>query len=272
MAETPEIQRLQLLAELVSSGQCRPWQGSLKIGVDPGTANIALVVIDEQDNPIAGISHPSRAVRDGIVVDFLAASQVVRSLKSALEQRLDTQLTYAATAIPPGILPGNTKVITNMVEAAGFDVMAVVDEPVAAARALNIQDGAVVDIGGGTTGISVLRHGKVIFSADEPTGGNHMTLVLSGALGLPFAEAEAMKKSADRQAEVFSLVRPVAEKMAHLVAGWLDSYPVETVYLVGGASSFKQFADVFRKMTGKTVIQAIQPLLVTPLGIAMHCC
>lgn len=272
MAETPEIQRLQLLAELVRTGQYRPWQGSLKIGVDPGTANIALVVIDEENNPIAGISHPSRAVKDGVVVDFLAASQVVRDLKSTLEQRLDTRLTYAATAIPPGILPGNTKVIAHMVEAAGFDVTGIVDEPAAAARALNIQDGAVVDIGGGTTGISVLRRGEIIFSADEPTGGNHMTLVLSGALGLSFSQAEAMKKSPDHQAEVFSLVRPVAEKMAHLVACWLDSHPAETIYLVGGASSFEQFAEVFRKMTGKPVVQAVEPLLVTPLGIAMHCC
>lgn len=272
MAENPHIRRLQLLAELVSSGQSRPWQGVLKIGVDPGTANIALVVVDEQDNPVAGISHPSRAVRDGVVVDFLAASQVVRGLKSTLEQRLGTQLTCAATAIPPGILCGNTKVIINMVEAAGFDVRAVVHEPVAAARALSIQDGAVVDVGGGTTGISVLRQGEVIFSADEPTGGNHMTLVLSGALGLSFAQAEAMKKSVDQQDKVFSLVRPVAEKMAHLVAGWLDSYPVETLYLVGGASSFEQFAGVFRKATGRQVVQTTQPLLVTPLGIAMHCC
>lgn len=272
MAESPHTRRLQLLAELVSSGQSRPWQGALKIGVDPGTANIALVVVDEQDNPVAGISHPSRAVRDGVVVDFLAASQVVHALKSTLEQRLGTSLTYAATAIPPGIISGNTKVIINMVEAAGFDVRAVVDEPVAAARALNIHDGAVVDVGGGTTGISVLRQGEVIFSADEPTGGNHMTLVLSGALGLSFAQAEAMKKSADQQDKVFSLVRPVAEKMAHLVAGWLDSYPVDTLYLVGGASSFEQFAEVFRKATGKQVVQATQPLLVTPLGIAMHCC
>ncbi len=36
------------------------------------------------------------------------------------------------------------------------------------------------------------------------------------------------------------------------------------------ASSFRQFADVFRHATGKRVIQARQPLLVTPLGIAMR--
>jgi len=207
-----------------------------------------------------------------VVVDFLTASRVVSALKTTLEERLGRTLTHAATAIPPGILPGNTKVIVNMVEAAGFEVTEVIDEPVAAARALNIRDGAVVDVGGGTTGISILRHGEVIFSADEPTGGNHMTLVLSGALGLSFAAAEEMKKAPEHEEQTFALVRPVAEKMAHLVAGWLAKYPAETLYLVGGASSFHQFADVFRRATGKQVIQATQPLLVTPLGIAMHSC
>jgi ethanolamine utilization protein EutJ len=270
MADSSETRRLQDLAELVSSGECLPCKGALKVGVDPGTANIALVVVDGEDHPVAGISHPSRAVRDGVVVDFLAASQVVSELKAKLEERLGRALTHAATAIPPGIIPGNTKVIVNMVEAAGFEVTEVVDEPVAAARALNIRNGAVVDVGGGTTGISILRNGDVIFSADEPTGGNHMTLVLSGALGLSFAAAEEMKKASEHEEQTFALVRPVAEKMAHLVAGWLAKYPAETLYLVGGASSFHQFADVFRNATGKQVIQAAQPLLVTPLGIAMH--
>jgi ethanolamine utilization protein EutJ len=161
-------------------------------------------------------------------------------------------------------------VIVNMVEAAGLEVTDVVDEPVAAALALNIRHGAVVDVGGGTTGISILRDGNVIFSADEPTGGNHMTLVLAGALGMPFAEAEALKKCPEEEEQIFTVVRPVAEKMAHLVAGWLAGYPVDDIYLVGGASSFRQFADVFRHATGKRVIQAQQPLLVTPLGIAMR--
>lgn len=272
MAESVQSQRLHELAELVNSGDCLDYSGSLKVGVDPGTANMALVVLDEDNHPITGISHPSRAVKDGVVVDFLSASRVVTELKVTLEQRLGLPLVRAATAIPPGISAGNTQVIINMVEAAGFELAQVVDEPVAAAVALDIRDGAVVDVGGGTTGISILRDGEVIFSADEPTGGYHMSLVLAGALGIPFAEAETMKKTSRHDEQIFALVRPVAEKMAHLVAGWLKSFAVDEIYLVGGATSFPQFADVFRTVTGKHVTPAPEPLLVTPLGIAMHCC
>ena len=77
------------------------------------------------------------------------------------------------------------------------------DEPVAAASALNIKNRAVVDVGGGTTGMSILKSGKVTFSADEPTGGSHMKLVIAGALGLPYAEAEEMKKRAGSAAGLY---------------------------------------------------------------------
>ncbi|NAH06863.1 ethanolamine utilization protein EutJ, partial [Escherichia coli] len=161
------------------------------------------------------------------------------------------------------------KVIVNVVELAGFIVTQVLDEPVAAASALNIKNGAVVDVGGGTTGMSILKSGKVTFSADEPTGGRHMKLVIAGALGLPYAEAEEMKKNG-QEAQVFTLVLPVAQKMASLVSGWFATQQVKNIYLVGGASSFSQFANVFSKQTGKNVIPSAEPLLVTPLGIAMN--
>ena len=139
--------------------------------------------------------YPSNVVKDGVVVDYLTASRVVARLKQILEQKQGCTLERAAIAVPPRISEGNTKVIVNVVELAGFIVTQVLDEPVAAASALNIKNGAVVDVGGGTTGMSILKSGKVTFSADEPTGGSHMKLVIAGALGLPYAEAEEMKKT-----------------------------------------------------------------------------
>ncbi len=76
MTDSTATRRLNALAELVCQDGFRAWSGALKVGVDPGTANIAMVVLDENDNPVAGISHPSRAVKDGVVVDFLTARLV----------------------------------------------------------------------------------------------------------------------------------------------------------------------------------------------------
>ena len=68
----------------------------------------------------------------------------------------------AATAIPPGIISGNVKVISNVVESVGLDVVNVIDEPTAAASVLGITDGAVVDVGGGGMQITIFSKGKVI--------------------------------------------------------------------------------------------------------------
>ncbi len=244
--------------------------GPLKVGVDLGTANLVLAVVDAQNRPVAGISHRSTVVRDGIVVDYMGAVHAVRNMKAELEERIGRPLEHAAAAIPPGIHPGSSKAIGNVVEAADFTLAEIIDEPTAAARFLELRNGAVVDVGGGTTGISVLRDGEVLASFDEATGGTHMTLVLAGARRIPFAEAEAEKLDPDNERDVFALVRPVVDKMASIVNGVLDDHPeVATIHVVGGACAFSEFAEVFANQTGKRVVKPAEPLLVTPLGIAM---
>ena len=52
-------------------------------------------------------------------------------------------------------------VIKNVVQAAGVELARVLDEPTAANAILKIKNGAVVDVGGGATGISILKDGMV---------------------------------------------------------------------------------------------------------------
>lgn len=269
MSDSTSYKRLKKLAKLVEDEKCLKGKGPFRVGVDLGTANIAIVVVDKNNNPVAGASYPSKVVKDGIVVDYITATQVVSMLKQKVEEGLGCTLEKAATAIPPGVSDGCVKVIVNVVESAGFIVTDVIDEPVAAACALNLKSGAVVDVGGGTTGMSILNNGDVTFSADEPTGGSHMTLVLAGAMDLEYDDAEMMKKDSQHEKQVFSVVRPVVEKMASLVSVWLKTNSAEKLWLVGGATSFSEFAEVFAKVTGVESITVPEPLLVTPLGIAM---
>lgn len=241
----------------------------LKVGVDLGTSNIVIIVLDQNNKPVTGAMERAKVVKDGIVVDFVGAINIVRRLKGQIEARLGMELTEAATAIPPGILSGNVKVITNVVEAAGFIVTKVVDEPVAAARVLNIQDGAVVDIGGGTTGISVLKNGEVLYSVDEATGGTHLTLVVSGSMELDFDEAEMYKHDPENYKMVFSIVQPVIEKMAAITKNSITD-EVKELYLVGGTCCLDGIEQVFQKYTNIKTTKPYNPLLVTPLGIAMY--
>ena len=261
---------LSEFAELIQEGKSNPFSGSLKAGVDLGTANIVLAVTDEANHPVAGATAVSKVVKDGIVVDFVGAIQTVRRLKTQIEELIGMELTTAAAAIPPGILEGNVRCIANVVEGAGFDVTNIIDEPTAAADVLGIQDGAVVDVGGGTTGISILKDGKVIFTADEPTGGIHMTLVLAGYYGISIEEAEALKKDLSKEDSVFPIVKPVVEKMASIVKKFLTGYRVDKVYVVGGACCFTEFENTFEKVLGITTVKTNDSLLITPLGIAWN--
>ena len=129
---------------------------------------------------------------------------------------------------------------------------------------------AVVDVGGGTTGISVIRNGEVVLTADEPTGGTHMTLVLAGFHRTTTEEAECLKKDPAQESSVFPVIRPVVEKMASIVAGAIRGHQVETIYVVGGACCFKEFEGIFEKRIGIPTVKPAAPLLVTPLGIAMN--
>ena len=239
------------------------------VGVDLGTANIVITILDKNGKPVAGVTQRSRVVRDGIVVDFMGAISIVRKLKENLEEKLGIEITEAYTAIPPGVEQGSVKAIVNVIESAGIDVLKVVDEPTAASYVLGITDGVVVDLGGGTTGISILEKGKVIFVADEPTGGTHMTLVLAGSYGIDFETAEDIKTDKKKEKEVFVQITPVLQKMASIVKKYIKDYNVKDVFLVGGACSFDGSEEIFKKELGLNIYKPYMPIYITPIGIAL---
>ena len=263
--------KIKFFENLIESGETTDYHGELFTGVDLGTANIVLSVIDETGKIIGGASRRSGVVKDGVVVDYIGAIQVVKSLKQLLEERLGHSLLKAATAIPPGIVEGSVKAIVNVCEACGFEVIKVIDEPSAAAKVLGVSNGAVVDVGGGTTGISILKDNVVTFTADEPTGGHHMTLVLSGSLNKDYEEAEEIKLDQEKDQDNFLMIQPVVEKMAAITKRVLENRGVEVVYVVGGASTFTKFEKVFENFIGIPVLKPYNPMLVTPLGIAFSC-
>ena len=55
------------------------------------------------------------------------------------------------------------------------------------------------------------------------------------------------------------------------VKKYIEGYDVDKIYVVGGACCFDEFETVFKKEINVDVVKPIEPLLVTPLGIAMNC-
>jgi len=247
-------------------------EGQLHVGVDLGTAYLTLVVLDKGFQPIAGEYQFAQVVRDGLVVDFIGAVDLVKQMKDTVEQRLGKNLSHAASGFPPGVPLVEVRAIANVVEAAGLRCTNLVDEPSAANALLGLKSGAIVDVGGGTTGIAILQDGKVVYTADEPTGGTHFTLVVAGSLDIPFEDAETLKVNPNEQARLFPVLRPVMEKVASIVNRHIkeSGIQVDTLTLVGGPCAFRGMAKVIEEYTGVPTRIPNRPLFVTPLGIAMH--
>ena len=240
-------------------------------GVDLGTACVVIAVLDENRRPVAGAYRYADVVRDGMVVDYIGAVQIVRELKEEIEEKLETELIYAAGAIPPGTDLLDSGAVKNVIQGAGFELTNLLDESTAANEVLKMKNGAVVDIGGGTTGISVLKDGKVVYIADEPTGGTHFSLVISGAYGKSFEEAELYKREEKNHRELMPVLQPVIEKVSSIISQHIKDFDVQELSLVGGTCCLTGIEDVIQKRTGVFTHKPKNPMFVTPLGIALSC-
>ena len=231
-----------------------------------------LVVLDQKKRPLAGEYQFAQVVRDGLVFDYLGAVDLLVEMKQRVERRLGRQLTHAASGYPPGVPQVEVRAVANVLEAAGLRCTALIGEPTAANALLCLSNGAIVDVGGGTTGIAILKDGEVVYTADEATGGTHFSLVVAGAHNISFEAAEAMKTNPVEQTRLFPILRPVMEKVASIVKRHVaaSQVEVESLTFVGGSSAYPGMARVIEEYTGLPTIIPERPLFVTPLGIAMH--
>ena len=244
---------------------------AVKVGLDLGTASIVLVVLGADNRPLGTARRFAQVVKDGLVVDFGAARNITEELKNELEKDLGVELTFAAIAVPPGTSERDSATHRYVASGAGLEVETVLDEPTAANLVLNIQNGAIVDIGGGTTGVAILENGRVLSTFDEATGGTHLSLVIAGHNKISFDEAEAYKQDPKNARKVAALVAPVLQKIGTIIRQGIAGYPVDEIHLVGGTASTVGIEKIISQETGVTATVSARPILVTPAGIALGC-
>ncbi len=256
--------RLAKAAEIMNREETVKVRGPLSVGIDLGTADVVLMVLDASGEPVALFLEWAEVVRDGVVVDYMGAVDLVRDMAQKARKRTGMEITHAATSYPPGTDP---RLSTNILEAAWLEVSSVRDEPSCVAELLDLDNVAVVDIGGGTTGTAVIQNGRVVFSADEPSGGRHMGLVIAGHYGVSFEEAEAFKREPEKY-DVLNLVRPTLQRIADIVARHIRGHQVSRLMLTGGSMLLPGASSVIAAELGLPVLLPCQPLLMTPLAIA----
>ena len=271
----PRLQEILEEADrvIVYDGTVAPrvsYKGELHVGVDLGTAYTVLVVLDENMTPIAGAYRFAQVVREGVVFDYMGAIHIVKTLKLQVEERLGRRLESAASAYPPGVRIAEVRATGNVLRGAGIECSRLVDEATAANTLLQIDSGVVVDVGGGTTKLAVIHDGKVVYTADEPTGGTQFTLVIAGAMHIPFMDAETLKTNRAEQTRLFPAIEAVMEKVATIVSRHVASYRPERIFLCGGSARFPGMDGVIERVTGIPTVIPGEPLFVTPIGIAMN--
>jgi len=238
------------------------------IGVDLGTATTVLVALSADGRPVWVGQRRSRAIRDGVVVDFTAASEAVESLRMEAEAVFGERLKAAAVAYPPQTSSGVRDTCRYVIERAGLDCAETIDEVSAANCLLNLTEGAIVDVGGGSTGVGILSGRRLVEVGDRAGGGHHLDLILAGALKLDTVEAERRKRLGDVPG-LLAILRPGIERIADRVLSILGDHRPPVLELVGGGLKLTGAASIVETWTGVPVRMREHPELVTPLGIAL---
>jgi len=241
-------------------------EGTLRFGIDLGTATIVLTAIDASGAPVYWDFLREGVVRDGVVVDFQGAVQAVARLKQSAETALGQRIDEAATAHPPAVPIGDCRACVYVLQQAGIDCRSLVDEVGAANAVLGVRDGAVVDVGGGSTGVGVFADGALRSLSDRAGGGHHLDLILAGALRIPVEQAEARKR--ELGAEALAMLRPGIERIAESIRRQCANECPGVVHLAGGALQLPGADAVIERYLGWDVKSYPHAELITPFGIA----
>lgn len=230
-----------------------------------------------------------------------------------LESHKATQISedIIVTFLPEDVVDG----LYAAVQSEGLAVANMTLEPIAAInvaipekfRLLNI---ALVDIGAGTSDISVTKDGSVVAYGMIPLAGDEITELIVQNYLVDFKTAEAIKAGSGEgdkvtykdimliehtipSAEVWELTEPVVDKMTTEVAAKIKELngdkSVSAAFIVGGGGKIHGYTEMLAAklgivkervaLRGEEVLQEVtflqpeikkDPLLVTPIGICLN--
>ena len=240
------------------------------------------------------------------VVKYYLNDEIFSNLEGHKAETISEDI--IVTFLPEDVVDG----LYAAVGMAGLSVANMTLEPIAAInvaipetfRMLNI---ALVDIGAGTSDISVTRDGSIIAYGMIPLAGDEITELIVQNYLVDFKTAEKIKLSSGTEdeitykdimliehtipaQEVWDLTAPVVDKMTTEVAGKIKELngdrSVSAAFIVGGGGKIhgytEQLADKLGiprervALRGEEVLQEVtfeqkeikkDPLLVTPIGI-----
>lgn len=242
------------------------------------------------------------------VVRYYMNHYVIGNLESHKAREIGVDL--IATFLPEDVVDG----LYKAVEQAGLEVVNLTLEPIAAIqvaipemyRMLNI---ALVDVGAGTSDISITQGGSIVAYGMIPMAGDALTETVAQYCLVDFVTAEQIKRECGEKEnieyrdimglsqtitreELLEVVNPVVESMTSQVSDKIKELngdkSVSAVFVVGGGGKIPGYTGKLAKrlgippervaLRGEEVMQKIQfleketkkdSLLVTPIGICL---
>lgn len=145
-----------------------------------------LIAVGEKARQMHGKTHEDirtiRPLKDGVIADFTAAEQMIRSLIKMFNKRsrLFSPQLRIVICIPSGSTEVETRAIRDSAEHAGGRDVYMIYEPMAAALGIGLDVEApeghmIVDIGGGTTEIAVISLGGIVSNKSLKIAGDDLT-------------------------------------------------------------------------------------------------
>ncbi len=243
------------------------------------------------------------------VIQYYLNGYTIGKLEGHKANRIGTNL--IATFLPDEVIDS----LYSAVEKAGLYVANLTLEPIAAInvaipekfRLLNI---AMIDIGAGTSDISITRDGSIIAYGMIPRAGDEITEAVVKGYLVDFKTAETIKLSCLKKKkvtykdimgishkltteEVIETLKPVINSMAGCIAEKIvelnGGKPVSAVFVVGGGGKVPGFTQTLAEklelnkdrvaLRGEEVLGDVtflqenikkDPLLVTPVGICLN--
>ena len=243
------------------------------------------------------------------VVKYFLNDEVFISLEDHKPTKIGEDI--IVTFLPEDVVDG----LYSAVGQAGLTVANMTLEPIAAInvaipenyRMLNI---ALVDVGAGTSDISVTKEGSIIAYGMIPYAGDELTELIVQHFLVDFKTAEAMKLASTTENEVtyedimsishtipskeiWDLVEPTVDKITSEVAAKImelnGDKTVSACFVVGGGGKIHGFTQMLAKrldlpeervaLRGEEVLKEVvfeqedihkDPLLVTPIGICLN--
>jgi rod shape-determining protein MreB and related proteins len=121
--------------------------------------------------------HAIRPMKDGVIADFETVEKMIRHFISKVHNRKSFMHPRVVVGVPSGITEVEKRAVRESIEQAGAREIYLIEEALAAAIGANIpiQEPAgnmIVDIGGGTTEVSVISLGGMVISNSLRLGGD----------------------------------------------------------------------------------------------------